>query len=180
MIDAGHKSLKPYIPEFKYYKILENEFSTKSLRELDSIAGAPFQIENATALNINATVSKFISILEKELDSELKRDFIIWLKEKFRRMKLNVKANTIDELKEALQMFETRIMKAFEKAKLEGKLEGKLKGEREGKREARLEAAINLLDVLYVKTIAEKIGLPIEEFKKLKLKLKSKAPKKTA
>ncbi len=78
------------------------------MRELDSLAGALFQIENATALNINQTVSKFISILEKELDSKLRRDFIIWLKEKFRRMKLNVKANTIDELKEALPMFESK------------------------------------------------------------------------
>ena len=92
----------------------------------------------------------------RELDSELNRDFIIWLREKFRRMKLNIKANTIDELKDALPMFETRIMKAFEKAKLEGKLEGKL------------EASRNLLDVLDVNTIAEKIGLTIEEFKKLK------------
>ncbi len=101
------------------------------MRELDSLAGALFQIENATALNINQTVSKFISILEKEFDPELKRDFIIWLKEKFRRMKLNVKANTIDELKEALPMFETRIMKAFKKAKLEGKREGRLEGKLE-------------------------------------------------
>jgi predicted transposase/invertase (TIGR01784 family) len=160
LIDARHKSLKPYIPEFKYYKILENEFSAKNLRELDSLSAALFQMENATGLNINKAVSKFISILEKELDSELKRDFIIWLKEKFRRMKLNIKANTIDELKEALPMFETRIMKAFEKAKLEGKNEGKLEG--------KLEAARNLLDILDVKTIAEKIGLTIEEVKKLK------------
>jgi len=158
LIDARRISLKPYIPEFKYYKILENEFSAKSLRELDSLSADLFQLENATELNINKTVLKFISILEKELDSELKRDFIIWLKEKFRKMKLNIKANTIDELKEALPMFETRIMKAFEKVKLEGKLED----------------ARNLLDVLDVKTIAEKIGLSIEEVKKLK------APKKSA
>ncbi len=160
MIDARHISLKPYIPEFKYYKILENEFSSKSLRELYSLSAALFQMENATESNINNAVSKFISILEKELDSELKRDFIIWLKEKFRRMKLNIKANTIDELKEALPMFETRIMKAFEKVKLEGKTEGEHKSQ--------LEIARNLLDVLDVKTIAEKTGLSVEEVKKLK------------
>jgi predicted transposase/invertase (TIGR01784 family) len=166
LIDARHISLKPYIPEFKYYKILENEFSAKSLRELDSLSAALFQLENATELNINKVVSKFISILEKELDSELKRDFIIWLKEKFRRMKLNIKANTIDELKEALPMFETRIMKAFEKVKLEGKTEGEHKSQ--------LEIARNLLDVLDIKTIAEKTGLSVEEVKKLK------TPKKAA
>jgi len=176
LIDAGHKSLKPYIPEFKYYKILENEFSAKSLRELDSLAGALFEIENATALNINATVSKFISILEKELDSELKRDFIIWLKEKFRRMKLNVKANTIDELKEALPMFETRIMKAFEKAKLEGKLEGKREGKLEGKREGKLEVAKKMLELGDdVKKVAIVTGLPEARIKSL-----AKKPKKEA
>ena len=52
----------------------------------------------------------------------------------------------------------------YNKGKIEGKLEGKI----EGQLEAKLEAARNLLDVLDVKTIAEKLGLSVDEVNNLK------------
>lgn len=45
---------------------------------------------------------------------------------------------------------------------------GKLKGRKEGRKEERITMAVNLLDVLYDSTIAEKTGLPLQEVKKLR------------
>ena len=53
--------------------------------------------------------------------------------------------------------------KGLEKGRVEGREEGLEKGREEGQKTAQLKIALNLLDLLDDKTIAEKIGLSIEE-----------------
>ena len=39
-------AIKPYLPDFKYFKIVENEFSAKTLEQIHNIISTVFLVEN--------------------------------------------------------------------------------------------------------------------------------------
>ena len=69
LIGIRYKALEKYIPSFKYYKIIENQFSKKSLEELKSINAAMFRIEQAGKDDFGECALRLTKLLKQEAKS---------------------------------------------------------------------------------------------------------------
>ncbi len=145
---------KKYIPEFRYYKIAENEYSKIFLKNMKNSVSALFYAENLSEEELQFEIDTITELLKTERPDEIKL-FINWFKYIFNDKKSL--AEEIQDLVEVKSMLKTSVKKYGDKILQQGKLEGKL------------ETARALLKrKLPVKDISEITGLPAAEIKKLK------------
>ena len=129
MIGVRYKTLDKYVPNFRYYKIIENEFSPESLKELESINAALFRAEQAGTDEVSECALRLMEILKREADSELQRGFRPWLYNFI--LGHGIKASEADKIIDRLEagdmtLLEATIKKNREKEKIENELEVKL------------------------------------------------------
>ena len=167
LIGVRYEALGKYVPNFRYYKIIENEFSVSSKKEIKSINAAMFELEQAGEEDVSECALRLTKILTKEANPELKRDFKLWLNQLIRGYGISEKeVNKIIKELEAgkMTLLEATIKKNREKAKNEGRSEGRSEGELKGK----TEVAKNLLERgVDLKIIAESTGLSEAKIKTL-------------
>ena len=127
MIGVRYEALGKYVPNFRYYKIIENEFSPKSKKEIKSINAAMFRLEQAGVEDVSECALRLTKILTKEANPELKRDFKLWLNQLIRGYGISGKeVNKIIKELEAgkMTLLEATIKKNREKAVNEGEVKG--------------------------------------------------------
>ena len=150
-----------YIPDFRYFKIAENEFSKDFLKSLKNSVAALFYTENLSESELQKEIEIIIELLKKERPDEVKL-FINWFKYIFQDRKELVKE--VQEIVEVKTMLSTTVKRYGEKLLKEGLKEGLQKGKLEGK----LETARALLKKnMSIKEISEITGLTVEEIEKL-------------
>jgi predicted transposase/invertase (TIGR01784 family) len=126
LIGVRYKTLDKYVPNFRYYKIIENEFSPESLKELESINAALFRAEQAGTDEVSECALRLTEILKREADPELQRSFRLWLYNFI--LGHGIKASEANKIIDRLEagdmtLLEATIKKNREKEKIEGKLE---------------------------------------------------------
>ena len=159
LIEKPFKSIKPYIPKFKYYKIAENEFEKESLEKLNNLTAQLFNIENSSVNELDNVMSKLLTILKTEVPRELQRDFGLWLRQTLRIRNSDFDIGKLDEMEVKPMLAEE--IKRFEKEVIREEV-------RKGKLEEKLELAKKMLNEgVEVEFIAKISGLNISEIKKL-------------
>jgi len=159
LIGVRYEALGKYVPNFRYYKIIENEFSPGSKKEIKSINVAMFRLEQAGAKDVSKYALRLTKILMKEANPELRKDFKLWLNQLIRGYGIEAsEANKIIDRLEAgdMTLLEATIKKNLETAKTEGEEKGKI------------EIAKNLLERgVDIKIITESTGLSEAKIKSL-------------
>jgi len=168
LIEVRYKALEKYIPDFAYYKIIENEFSKRSLEELESINAAMFGIETAKVpKEIGECALRLTQVLKKEANADLTRDFRLWLNQLIRGYGIK-KTEATKIMKELEEGKMTNLESNIKKMKEEAAKEGEIK--------VKIETAVKMLNKnMDIKTISEITGLSETEIKKLKATTKKAA-----
>jgi predicted transposase/invertase (TIGR01784 family) len=152
---------KQYIPEFRYYKIAENEFSKDFLISLNNSVAALFYTENCSGEELQHEIDNIAELLKSEKPVELSL-FINWFAYMFQdRAELVEEIKGIEEVK---SMLRTSIKKYGKQLLQEGIQEGIEKGIRKKAVET---ARILLFKKMPLNEIAEITGLTTEEIKML-------------
>ncbi len=187
LIEVRYEALGKYIPNFAYYKIIENEFSQESLKELKSINASLFRLEMAGDKEIGKCALRLTRILKKEANPELKRDFRLWLNQLIRGY--GIKPKEVDKIIDELEAgkvtnLESNIKKIKKESEEKGIEKGIVKGVEIGtertRKEERAKAAKERKEIARkmllrgdnVSDVAEITSLSEAEIKKLKTTLK--------
>ena len=157
-----------YIPNFSYYLIAENEYSTEDLMKIENAVSAVFMLENATAKDLKNSFTKIVNLIRKE-----PQDVIINLERWF----LNFVGKDIgsqdkikeefSEIKEVTSMLATTI----EEIRMDGVNQGISQGISQGINQAKVEdvkrAIQQGLDDSLINAITEVSFEKIEELRKI-------------
>uniref|UniRef100_A0A7C3E3G5 Rpn family recombination-promoting nuclease/putative transposase n=1 Tax=Gracilinema caldarium TaxID=215591 RepID=A0A7C3E3G5_9SPIR len=167
-----------FMPQFRYFKIAENEFSTKELLSLKNLIGALFLVETTAPTELEGIFRHLRALLEHE-QPEVYRAFLSWLYNFFSKPVPDWVREQLDP-KEAPTMLATNLKKweqeliqqglqeGMFKGKQEGLQEGIQQGFYEGERRKALSTAKKLKQKgLTIPEIAEVTGLSVEEVEKL-------------
>ncbi len=134
--------IKPYLPHFKYFKIIENEFSDKLLEDMSNIISTIFLLEKKDHKHLQ----EFIKSISDKLKSEninAMQTFLIWLQHYlFKNAAPGTLEKGIKKLKsltEVKSMLATTIEKWETALRSEGWKKGKSEGWKEGRFEGRSE-----------------------------------------
>ena len=118
-----------YIPQFQYYKIIENEIPKSILLQIKNVVSAIFYVENSNPLEIKAEISKLIELIKKE-DLEIVQLFSYWLNH-FLKIKgqfaIEDITREIKNIMEVKTMFETAVKEYGESLIKKGELLDKQK-----------------------------------------------------
>jgi len=125
LIEVPFASLRKFVPQFRYYKIAENEFSRKSLLELKNLVAHLFMLETSSAEELASTIEGIIRILNKEVEPKLKRDFGLWVRGVLLRKRIDIDITKLDEM-EVRPMLLENLQKFEDEVFLKGRVEGKL------------------------------------------------------
>ena len=169
LIDSNISS--EFIPDFRYYPIIENEISEETLLSIKNAVSAIFYIENSTPEAIKEHFEKVVTLIEKE-KPEIIKLFKLWINNLF-GYKENIINDEIDKLEVNKDMFATALRKHDEivatKFRTEGKTEGRTEGRVEGRVEGKYEMVMNMFDErLDISLISKVSGLSKEEILKIK------------
>ena len=137
-----------YIPDFRYYKVIENEISDKTLFEIKNVLSAVFYIENIdNPAGIRKHFKNVLQLIEKE-ELPVIKALARWLNNylKYENEDLIEELNSIEEVK---TMFATALIKHDQEIEKRGEQKGLEKGITEGitkgHREKQVEIAKELL-----------------------------------
>lgn len=155
-----------YIPDFRYYKIAENEFSKDFLFKIKNSVSALFYTENSVKEDLISEIRILVNLLRSEKPEELSF-FINWFKYMFKdREDLVEEIKGIDEVN---KMLRSSLKKYSKELISEGMEKGLQKGLEKGIKKAKLETAAALLGrKMPEKDISEVTGLTLEEIRRLK------------
>lgn len=121
LIDMPFAEMAPYMPRFRYYKIVENEFSAENLEELRNLVGGLFLIERSDMESIEETITKVIRIMRSCVDPALQREFGLWLRQTFKRREMDIDFDKPDlDERTVREMLETNLDRHEKKMRLEG------------------------------------------------------------
>ena len=109
LIAVRYKALEKYVPNFRYYKIIEREFSNTSLEELKSINAAMFRLDKAGENDLGECALRLTKLLKKEANMELQQDFKLWLNQLIRGYEIKEK-----DIQKIVKAFEEGNMTIFE------------------------------------------------------------------
>ena len=160
LIEVRYEALGKYIPNFAYYKIIENEFSQESLKEIDSINAALFGVETTKdPEEISDCVLRLTQVLKREASPELRMDFRPWINQLIRGC--GIKPKEVNKIMKELEEGNvTNLESNLKKMKEEAEKKGIEKGSERTRKEERAKAAKER------KKIAENLrGLGISEAK---------------
>lgn len=161
-----------YIPNFTYYKIIENEIPRRTLVKIRNALSAVFYVENSTLDELRLNIQELISILEDE-QPELVSLFQSWMNNLFETsgydtIKSKEALNKIEQLLEVKTMFTTSLKEYKSKIEQESLERGLEQGDLKG----RVETAIEMIkDGLPLETIAKYTRLSLEKLQSLKEKI---------
>ena len=146
-----------YTPQFRYFKIAENEYSQAQLLGISNLVSTLFLAE--THYDLDLLQRELLNLFDREEDKEAISLLINWFKQRVEHKHLEaVDYEALEQIYhskvEAKQMLETAIAKEREKifsqgrieGKAEGEIEGWTKGRAEGKVEGKAELLIALLE----------------------------------
>lgn len=153
-----------YTPQFRYFKIAENEYSPAQLLKISNLVSTLFLAETHSDLDL--LQSELLNLFDREEDKEAISLLLNWFKQLVvheRREAADYEAleQVYRNKVEAKQMLETAIAKEREKifaqgevegwtkGKAQGEIEGWTKGKAEGKVEGKAELLISLLEMRF-------------------------------
>ncbi len=151
-----------YIPDFRYYPVLENEIPKKALLEIENAVSAIFYIENSSIEETRKNIKKITKLLMTE-SPEVLTLFKNWFNDLLGQKDAEI-IETIEKIEETHEMFATALKKHDDELRRTSKHEGIQEGILEGKREI---AKTLLEENMPVKRIAEITGLGIKEIRDL-------------
>ena len=156
-----HTIPKEYIPQFRYFPVLINEFSRRTLVKIRNVVSAMFYIENSRPEELDALMDELIQIIHDE-DNESLQILCNWFNGYLQNLSnpgaLDTGALTtkIQSVMEVKNMFATKLKEHDEKLR------------QDGRQEERIEAARRMKTKGYTAAdIAEITGLGVEEIEKL-------------
>jgi len=182
------KSLKKYVPEFRYFSIIENRYSDRQLKKLGNLTSAIFLLENQDKERLFKVIEAVKSHLEGSEISAV-RTFLAWLKKYLqvnatiedaekgiKKIKSSVEAKsmlakTIEEVRKDLvnEGIQLGIKKGIKQGMQQGIQQGMQKGIQKGMLTGKRETALAMKKKgIDIKVISEVTGLPIGEIRKLK------------
>ena len=151
-----------FIPQFRYFKIAENEFDAHQLLAFKNLIGALFLVETTSPDELAEVFKQLGSLLEQE-QPEVYRAFLSWLNTFFSKPVPDWVTEQLDT-KEAPTMLATTLNKWKQELVQQGLQQGVYEGE---KRKAIATAKKLKEKGLSLQEIAEVTGLSIEEVQKL-------------
>jgi predicted transposase/invertase (TIGR01784 family) len=163
-----------YIPQFRYFKIAENEFSKERLLSLKNMIGALFLVETTKREELVPLLSEIVKILEQE-QPEVYRAFIQWLFSFFSEPVPDW-VGELSQLREVPTMLATTVkqweqdlvQQGLQQGLQKGLQQGLQKGLLEGEKRKALATARKLKQKgMSIQEIAELTGLSIEEVQAL-------------
>ena len=159
-----------FIPQFRYFKIAENEFSKEQLLSLKNLIGSLFLVETTDRQQLVPVVQQIVQILQHE-QPEVHKAFISWLYSFFSDP-VPEWVTELSQLTEVPTMLATTIKKWEQELVQQGLQQGVFQGKREGVQEGfikgKIETALKLKQKgMSIVEIAEVTGLGIEEIQKL-------------
>jgi predicted transposase/invertase (TIGR01784 family) len=167
-----------YIPQFRYFKIAENEFSKERLLSLKNMIGALFLVETTNREELVPMLSEIVKILEQE-QPEVYRAFIQWLFSFFSEPVPDW-VGELSQLREVPTMLATTVkqweqdlvqqglQRGLQQGLQKGLQQGLQKGLLEGEKRKALATARKLKQKgMSIQEIAELTGLSIDEVQKL-------------
>ena len=178
------KQAKAYMPEFRYYPVIENEYSDRTLLQLGNIVSSVFLLENRDRERFMEAIERIGTILEgRDLGSVW--TFFVWFEKYLRK---NAKIEEIEEgvkkiksRREVKSMFAKTVEKlekewmqkgmkeGMQLGRKEGMQLGKKEGMQLGKKEGMITVARSMLKKgIDEKTVSEVTGLGIDELQSLK------------
>jgi len=166
------KQAKAYMPEFRYYPVIENEYSDKALLKLGNIVSSVFLLENRDRERFMDAIDTIGTMLEEQ-DLGVVRTFFVWF-EKYLRKNAKIEeieegVKTIKSRREAKSMFAKTVEKLEQEWMQKGKQEGIQLGRKEGVKEGMITVARSMLKKgLDEKTISDVTGLGMDEIEALK------------
>jgi len=167
LIGVRYEALGKYVPNFRYYKIIENEFSPGSKKEIKSINAAMFRLEQSGAKDVSKYALRLTKILMKEANPELQKDFKLWLNQLIRGY--GIKASTANKIIKNLEVGDVTLLEATIKKNLET-------AKTEGEEKKTIEMAKKMLDEgIDISAIARVTGLSEAKIKTLAKKPTKKA-----
>ena len=130
LIAPGPDSLTAYRPQARYLLIAEHAYADADLAGMHNLAAALFRLENSrTPATVRDVLQALIDWLAEPGMSELRRTFVIWLREAFLRSRLpNTHFPEVNELDEVQSMLSERIVDWTKQWKEEGLQEGRQEG----------------------------------------------------
>ena len=151
-----------YIPQFRYFKIAENEFSREKLLSHKNLIGALFLVETTNREELVPMLSEIVKILEQE-QPEVYWAFIQWLFSFFSEPVPDW-VGELSQLQEVPTMLATTLKQWEQDMVQQGLQKGLLEGE---KRKALATARKLKQKGMSIHEIAELTGLSFDEVKKL-------------
>lgn len=154
-----------YVPDFRYYKIAENEFSKRELVSIRNAVSALFFIENSSVEDVQRSISTILGLLKDEGAREIEL-FVNWVSAYLRAEGNEDALVAIHEIQEAKSMWANAVEEYGKKIFRQGRQEGKQEGKLEGIQEA-TKRTVHRADAAGLSTsqIAEITGLSIGEIK---------------
>ena len=174
LIVGGVNSL--HIPQFRYFKLAENEYDKEFLYKLENAVAVVFYAENADPGSLHDSFEWLMKILESEKNETvtvLLSNFLVRLYQRNQKPEaIHELSDRTEALKEVPQMFEANFERW--KARIAAEAEqramtvGREEGREQGHSEGISEVARRMLTAGYeAKTISELTGLSEESVKKL-------------
>ena len=154
-----------YIPDFKYYKIAENEISKDTLLKIKNFVAALFYVENSTPETVAEEIKEIVEMLSTDHPEEMTL-FKNWLKYIFKAG--DEILEYIEHIEEGKTMFATALKKHDEIMIQQGMQQGVQQGLQKGIHENRIDIVSRMLKKNFaIEQIAEITGLSIDEIKQI-------------
>jgi predicted transposase/invertase (TIGR01784 family) len=78
LIDNESREISEFLPGFKYFKVIINEFSKESLVKIRNILSAVFLVENMDENEFGRYSKEIVAIINEEIDEDTKKAFVNW------------------------------------------------------------------------------------------------------
>ena len=137
MIQPGPSSLIPYQPQARYLLIDESAYADADLASMRNLAAALFRLENSRNPEaVREVIEALAEWLREPEQEELRRSFLIWLREGFLKVRLsNTPFPELNQLEEVRNMLAERVVDWTQQWRQEGRQEGWQEGRQEGRQE---------------------------------------------
>ena len=163
-----------FIPNFRYFPVLINEFSRRTLVKIRNAVSAIFYIENSRVEELEARMDELVTIIKDEETESLRvlaKWFIGYLRHKAGRRPDTDTEKLYEQITSPMEvktMFATKLREHEDELLQQGRQEGRQEGMQLGMQEKAIEAAHRMKAKGYtVDDIAEITGLSKEQIEAL-------------
>jgi predicted transposase/invertase (TIGR01784 family) len=152
LIEPGPAGLDAYRPRLRYLLIDESAYADAELATMRNLAAALFRLENSQGPKpVREVIAALAEWLAEPEQAELRRSFVLWLREAFLRTRLPaVQFPELNNLEEIRIMLTERVLDWTQQWKQEGRQEGRQEGLRSERR-----ALLRLIRRRFGETVAD-------------------------